>query len=528
MTWWRPVPVWLVGAIAAAACEDPPAADTLPPLCAPRGEAVGWFVERAAETGLVFDYRPLDYRGGAVAVADLDGDGRLDVLAGSRVGGLAAFQNLGGLRFEEVGRDLGLATAGGIRFVAPADLDGDGDVDLAIATDAGLVLLERLATGFEARDFPATSQAIEHVLPADLDDDGDLDLFAASREYAADPDGRRVFLNRGGLAFEAWDSDDVASAGMAWTSSAFDHDGDGDLDVHVANDTFEADHGTGDPVPESRLPPDAFYQNQLAELGALGLLDRAAAEGLATPRSSMGGLWGDLDGRPGLELFVTDFGAKKVFVAGPDGFVDRADELGLAAARRDDGSCAGDLTSDACLLLSWGSQIGDFDLDGHDDLIVANGVSVPNGEPPPQLAFRGPPPYREVDAGLGCFEGHGLVAADLDDDGDLDVLASTRSGPLRLFENQAEPGDRWLAFVLAGAGANRQGLGAVVEVVLADGRRLVRVVGSGGVVHASPPPRVHVGLGAAAVERVMVRWPSGAVQELTSVTVGRRGLIVEP
>jgi enediyne biosynthesis protein E4 len=496
--------------------------------CAPRGPVVPWFRDATSASGVDFEFAAADFRGGPIAAADTDGDGLVDLLAGSRSGGLAHFRNQGGWSFADNTAAIGLTLETPIHFIAPGDLDGDGDRDLLVASDRLLLFENRGGGDFAARGELGDSALTEHILLVDLDADGLLDVYLSNRHRDDRELSRnRLLHNRGGLALQ-----DVAGAagadspGLSWTASALDADGDGDLDLHVANDTLVADHGQPRP-PDVELPPDAFYRNEWAETGELRLTDVAAELGLDGPRSSMGGLVADFDGDWRLDLYVTDFGRKKLFAAtGEASFEERGEELGVAGTTRSDGTCAlaENMDKKTCLLLSWGSQMGDFDLDGHEDLIVLNGVSQIGGLPAPALVLRGPPPFQEIDAGLGCFEGHGLIAADLEEDGDLDLIAGTREGPLRLFENQTVTGGAALQVALEGRRSNREGLGAVIEVRTASGRRLVRAVGAGGVAHSSPPPRVHVGLGDDEVADIEVRWPSGARQ--TAPAPGRETLVI--
>ena len=514
----------------AIGCGEPPPDNVAGRPCAPRGPALPWFREAAAASGVDFDFVAADFRGGAIAVADMDGDGLLDILAGSRSGGLALFRNRGDLSFGDDTAAAGLTRDGPAHFIAPGDLDNDGDRDLLIAGDRILLYENRggarfAATGQDLGDGSAT----EHILLVDLDADGWLDAYVSNRDRR-DPERSRNRLLRnpgGALALEEVPGAAGAdSTGLSWTASAFDADGDGDVDLHVANDTLVADHGQPRPTG-TMLPPDAFYRND-GEDGELRLTDIAGELGLDGPRSSMGGLVADFDGDQRLDLYITDFGRKKLFAgAEAGGFAERGEELGVAGTTRSDGICAlaANRESKACLLLSWGSQLADLDLDGHDDLVVLNGVSVIDGLPPPALVLRGPPPFQEIDAGLGCFEGHGLIAADLDADDDLDLVASPRDGPLRLFENLAAGGRPGLSLALDGRQSNREGIGAVVSVRTSSGRRLVRVAGAGGVAQSSPPVLVHFGLGEDSAAEIEIRWPSGVRQELTAPEPGRRALI---
>ena len=508
----------VAAALVAGGCGDSPPDHVAGLACVPRGPDVPWFRDATRESGVDFEFVAVDFRGGPIAVADTDGEGRLDIMAGSRGGGLGHFRNMGGWSFIDDTAAAGLEVAGPVHFIAPVDLDNDGDRDLVVASDRLLLFENRGGGRFGAPVDLGDGSRTEHVLPVDLDADGLVELYVSNRDRdAREPSRNRLLHNRGGLVL-----DDLPGAGggdsdgLTWTTSAIDFDGDGDLDLHVANDTLVADYGQPR-ADDVDLPPDAFYRNDSAG-GEIRLTDIAAELGLDGPRSSMDGLVADVDGDRRLDLYVTDYGRKKLFLGTDTGFEERGEELGLAGTTRSDGICALTINQErrSCLLLSWAAQLADFDGDGNDDMIVVNGVSVVDGQPAPALVLRGPPPFEEVDAGLDCFEGHGAIAADLDDDGDSDLVASTREGPLRLFENVAPaPATRTtLHLSLQGRSSNRDGLGAVVEVSTARGRRLVRAVGAGGVAQSAPPPVLDISLGDDAVEAIEVRWPSGARQQL--------------
>jgi len=106
---------------------------------------------------------------------------------------------------------------------------------------------------------------------------------------------------------------------------------------------------------------------------------------------------------------------------------------------------------------------------------------------------------------------HAVISADFDGDGDLDWVASTVGESILMFENISADGcDRnWLSVDLVGRVSNREGIGATVEVELDDGSTRRRVMGSGGVAHASLPTLLHFGLGERSVTRLRVNWPSG-------------------
>jgi hypothetical protein len=480
-------------------CTDPP-----------RGPAMDDITDVTAKSGVDFMYSAPSFQGGALVVADLDGDDRPDLVAANRDGGLAVFHNIGGLRFER--RDAGIDPTLGARAIAAADFDNDGDRDLVIAgANVAHVYANDGGTFHEVATL-ASSGLTEGVLATDIDDDGLLDLFLVNydiRDVALSED--RLYANRGGLVFEP-----IArgSAGLGWTATAFDYDGDGDRDLYIANDTLVYDGIGGGDIA---LPVDVLWRND----GNGTFTDVAMTAGLTMPRSSMGGLLDDFDGDGTLDLFVPDFGSNRLFLRDGDAFVDRADELGLAAARRVNASCGPDVTREACFKLSWSSALWDYDRDGDDDLLVVNGETTPEDHPPVMLFERTGAGFVERAPAIGCLDARGMVVTDLDGDGDLDVVIANKDGPLAIYEATGKPKpDRWLRVTLHGRTSNRDGIGAVVALTTTKGTRL-RAVGAGGVVHSTGPAEAWFGIATddpgVSLE---VRWPSGARTQLAAPLTG--------
>jgi hypothetical protein len=124
------------------------------------------------------------------------------------------------------------------------------------------------------------------------------------------------------------------------------------------------------------------------------------------------------------------------------------------------------------------------------------------------------------------FVGRGLVTADLDLDGDPDLVFTENNGPARLYRNRFSAG-HWLRVRLEGVTSNRDGIGAVVTVT-ASGRTQTRMVrtGSSYLSQSERPPLFGLGR-ATTAEAVVVRWPSGVVDRLAAVPADQRLSIVE-
>jgi hypothetical protein len=114
-----------------------------------------------------------------------------------------------------------------------------------------------------------------------------------------------------------------------------------------------------------------------------------------------------------------------------------------------------------------------------------------------------------------------VAFGDFDNDGRVDAVVSVLNGPAKLYRN-VTPAGHWLAFRLRGTRSNRQGLGTVVRVALADGRILTNHATTSVGYASSSEALVHFGLGTqSGAASVDVRWPSGTTQRLTGVAGDR-------
>ena len=508
-----------------AACVDPP-----------RGPALNLFTDVTKDSGVDFEYESPDFKGGGLAVVDLDGDGRPDIVATRRTGGVAVFFNRGGLRFAQA-TATGIDPTLAINSVAAADLDNDGDADLVLAGTGTAYVYANNGDGTftKAAEFDNSGRT-EQVLPVDINGDGLLDLFVSNYDLVdAASSVSRLYLNLGGLTFTPTPLAiaGATSTGATWATTAFDADGDGDQDLYLANDTLLIDFGRSVPgVPTtSTMQPDLFLRNDgIGSDGAPHFTNIAPALGLAQPRSSMGGLLADFDGDGQLDLYVPNDGAKKLFVRDPaTGYDERAAMMGVEAAIRVNNQCSASSDDEDCVLLSWSAAASDFDLDGYDELLVVNGVTPLMSVPPVLMFERGPQAaYHEVSPDISCIDGHGLVVTDLDGDGDQDIAIAQNNGPLVIYETRGTPDPTaWLRVRLQGTTSNRDGIGALVTVTMASGRTQQRVIGSGGVINSALVPEAFFGLGADPATRVTVQWPSGRESDIAMPGSGEL-LIQEP
>jgi hypothetical protein len=135
------------------------------------------------------------------------------------------------------------------------------------------------------------------------------------------------------------------------------------------------------------------------------------------------------------------------------------------------------------------------------------------------------------------YDGRAVALADVRGRGALDVVVANQKGPLLLYQNEVAPGRQWIGFDLrggcttdtaAGPCTNRSAIGAQVELFW-NGRRQVQEVSGGSGFCAQNQRQLHFGLGAeAAIERAVIRWPSGKTQEVKGPAAGRVHHIQEP
>jgi Na+-transporting NADH:ubiquinone oxidoreductase subunit NqrB len=416
----------------------------------------------------------LDLRGNGCVAADFDGDGRTDLyVTAARYDAL--LWNEGGGKFVEGARAAGIDAYGWHTAAAVGDVNADGRPDLFVAGYADLNAPVPGATG----GFPSTYVGVRDRLYLNL---------------GPGADGRPRFRD---VAAEAGIETGTVEHGLG---AAFtDVDGDGRLDLYVAND----------------LDPNRLYLNVPAD-GTLGFRfeERGGEAGVDDENAGMGVAAADAsgDGRPDLVVTNSHRQLHGVF---------RSDGRGFAFAdARPDFAPAFDTD-----LAGWGASWADLDNDGRLDLVVANGA-IPvtdlttDAQPVKVLAERGGDVV-DVSAGVGLAEGplangRGLAAADYDNDGDLDVAVASIGGPLVLLRSSGAEG-HWLEVRLG-----RFAPGARVTAVLPDGRRLVREVRAGTSYLSSEDPRVHFGLGGAStVRELVVRYPDGRVTRLADVAADR-------
>ncbi|MDP6356642.1 MAG: CRTAC1 family protein [Planctomycetota bacterium] len=478
--------------------------------------------------------------GHGVCFGDVDNDGFTDVYV-TCVGRNILYRNEAGKLFKDITEE---AEVGGDVYSTAAtffDYDTDGKIDLFVANyvewsveierEAHQRMDKKLAeSGKDLKSYMAESKAeTDKKRVRSLVDKGEL-KYADS--YAFTPDGFKkihcaLYRNVDGKRFEdvseqsgVWGPgglDEPAARGMA--VAVFDCNEDGWPDLSVANDQ-EADFLFIN-------QQDGTFKD---EAGALG----TALANNGTGRAGMGMDWAYFGNDERLALVVSNYiGQDLGFYLRPkkdsEAYIDAASMVGVAQSTRD--------------VVMWGNFFFDMDLDGLQDLFVANGHvargrALFSNQPYEQSSVLlwntgEQPEFIQLDSGhVGddLFEkmvARGAAYADIEGDGDLDILVATNGGPARLFRNDLEA-RTYLRMKLVGTTSNRSALGARVTLYTGPFIQIREVIG--GHSYSSQSEMILTfGLGAMPPpDKATIIWPSGVIQEVTKLPTNRVLTIVEP
>jgi hypothetical protein len=508
--------------------------------------------------------------GASVSVADFDGDGRPDLyFTNSRFGEPnALYRNKGDGTFEEVAASAGLADLNrpgeGVSMGAVwGDFDNDGREDVLVYR-YGYLALFRNVDGHHFED--VTAQAGLHrwvnsngAIWLDYDRDGLLDLYVTayfrsdidlwhlattnimhnSFEFATNGGKNLLFHNLGDGNFEdVTDKMGVGSTRWSLAAASADFNGDGWPDIYLAND----------------YGPEELYLN---DRGRRFVLTTAGLE--SESKSGMSVALGDAYNRGRLDAFVTNISER--------GYLFQNNNLRLnemPEAGRFRNVAEGEIADAGW---AWGSQFGDLNNDGANELFVANGfvsadrqksywyamskIAGANGRffedaatwPPFGNASlsgyersrvylnRGVAGWVDVAKKVGVtdlYDGRAVALADLSNRGAVDVIVANQNQPAMLYRDYPDSTRHWIAFRLVGTRSNRSAIGA--EVVLESGDlRQRRIVDGGSGFASQNDRRLHFGLGVREwVDRVVIYWPSGTRQILPRPPIDRFVTVTEP
>ena len=441
----------------------------------------GTFTDVTRQSGLA-----VELYGMGCAVGDYDNDGRDDIYI-TALDGSHLFHNLGNGKFADVTAKAGVSSPGFPTGAVWFDYDNDGKLDLYVA----------------------------HYVDWSIATDKNCSLDGKSKSYCTPQtykgESATLYHNEGNGKFK----DVTKTAGLYDPSSKslgvvlLDYDNDGWLDLFVTNDT-EANK--------------LYRNNHNGTFTESAFASGVAFSDAGKARAGMGSDSGDYDGSGRQSLVIGDFTDESMALYHNDGqglFTDQAMAAGIG--------------SPSAKSLTFSTFFFDYDLDGLPDIFALNGhVADDIAVVQPSLSYaqlpllfrnRGNGKFEDVSQKVGPalrqpIVGRGSAYADIDLDGDLDLILTTSNGPARLLRNDNGNQNDMLRIKTVGTRSNRDGIGAKITLKTSTGQHLFAMVKSGSSYLSQSELPLTFGLGKPDPNKLVsieILWPSGHKDTITDV-----------
>ncbi len=510
------------------------------------GWAQGNFTDVSKTAGIDHVYKPYEgFFGGTAAIIDFNNDGWEDVFLTGGMNNDQLLRNNQDGTFTNVFEGSGLEISQGYVTigVACADINRDGYTDIFISTNKikgkdqviprakNLLFINQKNGKFkelsDAYGIGDTESFSTGIAFGDINLDGFPDIYVgnyfkgykgglkeisdATIVNAKNTSEGFLYLNIEGKRFEnVYEKYGLNHKGYGFGGVMTDYDNDGDLDILVLNDFgYKAPHNF---LLENQYPDEEFEYVE-------------EKYGMDLRINAMGAATGDFNKDGSLDYFIPNIRFNQFMVRRnlKDPFKEESKELGMNNYS-----------------ISWGTNFGDFDQDGDEDLFISNGDLNPNCQPMFNYFYSNEGgKFSEIGYKIGLNDygiGRGSVVFDYDHDGDLDILLVNQEAVLeyptesitRLYRNDFASGN-YLKIKLKGKNSTLEGLGARIQI-MSGGFYAQREVDGGNSSHMSHNSRiVHFGLGdLKEVQKIRITWPGGYKQELDNIAVNQLLEIEEP
>jgi enediyne biosynthesis protein E4 len=432
--------------------------------------------------------------GMGVAVGDYDNDGFEDLyVTGYPRNRL--YHNNGNGTFTDVSDIAGVAGSGWSVSATFVDYNNDGRLDLFVDRYLDWSFERNVFCGEHRPGYRAYCHP--DVFPP-----------ATNLLFRNDGDGKFTDVSK---------QSGIAVPGKSLGVALNDYDGDGRVDLFVANDSVHEFlwHNKGDGTFEE-----------------VGVQSGAAVDEDGHVFAGMGIDFADYDNDCRPDVVISDLSNQMYPLYHNEGDGTFAYATGPSGLGR--------IT---LLSAGWGLRLVDYDNDGWKDLLVGQGHVLDTIElTQPNLQYRQTmllarntgKSFVDVSAQSGepfqqRWSARGLATGDIDNDGNMDAVVATNNGRLYVLRNRGSKTNNWLTLKLIGTTSNRDAIGARVRIVSAGGQQQCGMVTMSGSYASASDKRLHLGLGQdATVQSVEIRWPSGVVQKLSQVKANQFLTITEP
>ncbi len=433
------------------------------------------------------------------AVGDYNNDGWPD-MAITCLGHTILYRNNGNGTFTDVTKQAGIDDPRWSTGAAFGDYDNDGFVDLMVTRYVDFQLSDLPAFGssptckYRGIDVQCGPRGLRGAGDSLYHNNGDGTFTEVSKAAGVD------------------DPSGYYGLGVTWA----DFNDSGRPDIYAANDST----------------PNFLYKNDgKGKFSEIGLESGTAVSSDGSEQGSMGVAIGDYNhtGRP--SIYVTNFADEYNILYRNEGgydFRDVAFEAGVGLA--------------SLPWVKWGDAFVDLDNDGWLDLISVNGQVYPQVDSLPSGARYRQPKNLFMNQRNGTFcdaaaqagpalqiprVSRGLAVADLDNDGNMDVVIGDLDGEPMILHNNGIAGTHWVSFELAGTKSNRLAIGARLKIV-AGGVTQTAQIHSGGSYLSNHDFRAHFGLGSATkIDSVEIVWPSGTTDKLSNLQADKFYSVLE-